>query len=55
MIYKVWIQVEEIDEEADHYQNVSEPVELGVFRTKAAAEDLVRLAEQLLGFQARRD
>ena len=25
MIYKVWIQIEEIDEEKDHYENVTEP------------------------------
>lgn len=28
MIYKVWLTIEEIDEDKDHYVDVSEPVSL---------------------------
>ena len=37
MIYKVWIQIEEIDEGKDHYLNISEPYEAGKFDTEAEA------------------
>ncbi len=37
MIYKVWIQIEEIDENKDHYLNISEPYEAGKFDTEAEA------------------
>jgi len=37
MIYKVWIQIEEIDESKDHYLNISEPYEAGKFDTEAEA------------------
>ncbi len=30
MEYKIWIQVEELDEESDHYENVGEPLALDV-------------------------
>jgi len=36
-IYKVWIQIEEIDETKDHYLNIGEPYEAGKFRTENAA------------------
>ena len=35
MIYKVWIQIEEIDESKDHYLNIGEPYEAGKFDTEA--------------------
>jgi hypothetical protein len=40
-IYKVWIQVEEIDESKDHYLNIGEPYEAGKFRTEIAARKFV--------------
>lgn len=39
--YKVWIQVEEIDEHKDLYQNVGEPHEAGVFAKKKDAESFI--------------
>jgi len=45
MIYKVWIQIEEIDEGKDHYLNISEPYEAGKFDTEAEA---VRFVENEL-------
>ncbi len=41
MIYKVWIQIEEIDESKDHYLNISEPYEAGKFDTQAEALEFV--------------
>ena len=41
MIYKVWIQIEEIDEIKDHYLNISEPYEAGKFGTEAEAVKFV--------------
>jgi len=40
-IYKVWIQVEEIDERKYRYLNVGEPYEAGRFRTEIAARKFV--------------
>lgn len=38
MIYKVWLKIEEIDEEHDHYEDVSEPISLRqTFDTRAEA------------------
>ena len=45
MIYKVWIQIEEIDEGKDHYLNIGEPYEAGKFDTEAEA---VRFVENEL-------
>jgi predicted RNA-binding Zn-ribbon protein involved in translation (DUF1610 family) len=41
MIYKVWIQIEEIDEDKNHYLNISEPYEAGKFDTEADAVKFV--------------
>jgi predicted RNA-binding Zn-ribbon protein involved in translation (DUF1610 family) len=41
MIYKVWIQIEEIDEGKDHYLNIGEPYEAGKFDTEAEAVKFV--------------
>ncbi len=41
MIYKVWIQIEEIDESKDDYLNISEPYEAGKFDTEAEAVKFV--------------
>lgn len=40
-IYKVWIQIEEIDETKDHYLNIGEPYEAGKFDTEIAARKFV--------------
>jgi predicted nucleic-acid-binding Zn-ribbon protein len=40
-IYKVWIQIEEIDEKKEHYLNIGEPYEAGKFRTEIAARKFV--------------
>jgi predicted RNA-binding Zn-ribbon protein involved in translation (DUF1610 family) len=41
MIYKVWIQIEEIDEDKNHYLNISEPYEAAKFDTEADAVKFV--------------
>lgn len=41
MKYKVWVQIEECDDETDHYENVSEPDELGCFDTEEEAVDFM--------------
>ncbi len=41
MIYKVWIQIEEIDENRDHYLNIGLPYEAGKFETKGKAAKFV--------------
>jgi len=41
MIYKVWIQIEEIDEGKDHYLNIGEPYEAGRFDREIAARKFV--------------
>lgn len=51
-IYKVWIQIEEIDENRDHYLNIGLPYEAGKFETKAEAARL-RLSHLLLKFTTR--
>jgi len=40
-IYKVWIQIEEMDESKDHYVNIGEPYEVGIFDTEKAARKFV--------------
>jgi len=40
-IYKVWIQIEEIDEDRNHYLKLGAPYEAGTFRTEIAARKLV--------------
>ena len=39
--YKVWVQIEAVDYVNDTEENVSEPLDLKVFTTKAAAEKFV--------------
>jgi len=39
--YKVWIQIEEIDESKDRYLNTGEPYEAGKFDTEAEARRFV--------------
>jgi transposase-like protein len=40
-IYKVWIQIEKIDEGKDRYLNIGEPYEAGKFETEIAARKFV--------------
>jgi len=40
-IYKVWIQVEEIDKERNHHLKLGAPYEAGKFRTEIAARKFV--------------
>lgn len=40
-IYKVWIQIEEIDKERNHYLKLGTPYEAGTFRTEISARRLV--------------
>ena len=39
--YKVWIQIEEIDESEDHYSNAGEHYEAGIFDSEAKAVEFV--------------
>jgi predicted RNA-binding Zn-ribbon protein involved in translation (DUF1610 family) len=41
MIYKIWIHIEEIDEDKDHYEDIDEPYVAGSFNTKLAAKRFV--------------
>jgi len=52
MIYKVWIQIEEIDESKDHYLNMGVPIEAGKFDTEAEAENYIE--SELLKSRPRR-
>jgi len=48
MVYKVWVQIEEIDEEANHYENVTEPVDVGRYdnleEAKAVMDKIIAAA-----------
>lgn len=37
--FKVWLQIEKIDYRKDTYENMGEPMELGVFSSLHAAEN----------------
>ena len=39
MRYKLWLQIERIDDDADEYENVSEPVCIGDYDTHREAEE----------------
>ena len=39
--YKVWIHVEEIDEDRDRYQDLDLPIEAGCFETEAQARQFI--------------
>lgn len=41
MKYKVWVQIEEVDHDSDHYENVTEPEDVAVFDTQDEAEAFV--------------
>ena len=40
--YKVWLQIEEIDDDADHYEDVGEPMPLMDFNTIEDAEKFLK-------------
>lgn len=48
MIYKIWVQIEEIDEDDDHYENVTEPIDVGRYEeleaAKAAMDKIINAA-----------
>jgi hypothetical protein len=47
MAYKVWVQIERIDEAHDLYENVDEPVEVGyVTRIREARQIVKKIADQ---------
>ncbi len=46
-VYKVWGVVEEIDEDADKYTDVSEPAILGTFETQEEAQDFLNTLDTL--------
>lgn len=31
--YKLWVEIEEYDDETEEYQDVGEPVDIGIFET----------------------
>ena len=39
--YKVWVHIEEIDEDLDHYEDVGMPVSEGEYNTLDEAEEAV--------------
>ncbi len=52
MKYKVWIEIEENND--DHYTDVGEPIDVGVFDTQEEAEDFQsRLCEVASGMLER--
>ena len=55
MIYKIWIQIKEIDEGKDHCVNINPPHEAGRFDTEKAARKFVEnelTAAQIAGSAA---
>ena len=50
MIYKIWISIEEIDEDQDHYQDVDMPDSIGgEFDTLQAAQAVYGMARDIAG------
>ena len=45
--YKVWIQVEQVDDENDDYQNVTEPECIGTFNHQKDAELFANHVEKM--------
>jgi hypothetical protein len=41
MEYAIWISIEEIDEDTDHYEEVDMPDKLGTFDTLAEAQQFI--------------
>ena len=48
MPYKIWLQIEEVDESNEHYENVTEPIEVSSYDeledAKAAMDAIVDAA-----------
>lgn len=44
MIYKIWVHVEKIDEEANHYEDIGLPESLGEF---ACLDDALEVVENI--------
>ena len=48
MPYKIWLQIEEVDESNEHYENVTEPIEVSSYDeledAKAAMDAIVETA-----------
>ena len=42
-VYKVWIQIEEVDEEKDHHENVTEPMCVGQYNSQKQAGKLLQV------------
>lgn len=49
MRYKLWVQVEEIDDEADHYENIEEPICIGDFDSSVEATERLYALGLLFG------
>jgi hypothetical protein len=45
-LYKVWLEIEEIDHEEDHYEDVGEAIDLAVFGTLEEAEAFAQTVEE---------
>jgi hypothetical protein len=48
-VFKIWAEVERCDYENDKYERVSEPHQLGVFKTQEEAERILNTLEHSLG------
>ena len=44
--YKLWVHIEEIDEDADSYADIDEPHSVGEFDAQEEAESARRIIEQ---------
>lgn len=49
MIYKVWVEVEEIDDNSDHYERCGDTVAVAIFKTEVEALNFQDLLERLSG------
>ena len=45
-LYKVWVEIEEIDREEDYYEKYGEPLDVAVFETPEEAEAFVEKLEE---------
>ena len=43
--FKVWVHIEEINEDEDYYQDVGEPISIGEFKNLDYAVDLVEAVQ----------
>lgn len=47
-VYKIWLHLEEIDEDKDHYEDICMPVEIGAFDNQEEAEHVFGVMEGVL-------